>query len=97
MYATTKLDNIKFAILQINESKVWKRMHGLPQNECKYNKKDWRLKEQFSNDVSSNEMMIEIIWELTADKKMSEMTSEQILVLARMLKAQRAQKCLWRL
>ena len=44
-------------------------------------KKDRRLKEQYIKDINDNDnMMTEIIKELTTTKKMKEITSEQVLL-----------------
>ena len=37
------------------------------------------LKEQFINGINNDEMMTEIIWELTTIRKTSEITSEHVL------------------
>ena len=59
-------------------------MDGPPQNKskCCYKEKDRRLKDQFINsinDYDDNDMMTEIMRELTAIKNTSEITSKQML------------------
>ena len=36
--------------------------------ECSYKEKDWKLKEQFINGINDNDMVTEIIRELTTIK-----------------------------
>ena len=47
-----------------------------------------RSKEQWTNGINHNDMMTEIIRELTTIKKTNEVTREQILVWTRMVEAQ---------
>ena len=44
-----------------------------------YKEKDRRLKEQFINGINDEDMMTEIIRELTKIQKTNEVTSEQVL------------------
>ena len=60
-------------------------------NEGKYKEKDRRINEQFINGINDDEMMTEIILELPAVKKTSEITSEKVLVWARRIKVQETQ------
>ena len=48
-------------------------------NEFGYKEKDRRLKELFGNDINVDDMIAEIIRELTAIKKTNEITSEQVV------------------
>ena len=52
-----------------------------------------RLKEQFINDINNDDMVTEIIRELPAVLKTTEITCEQELVWARGVKAQEHKKC----
>ena len=47
-------------------------------NECEYKEKDRRLEGQFINGINYDNMMTEIIQELTLVKKTSEITSEYV-------------------
>ena len=61
-------------------------------NECKYEERDRRLKTiQFINGIN-DDMMTEIIRELSVIKKTNEKTSEQVLSWTRRVEEQRAQK-----
>ena len=54
-------------------------MHGPPRikvNEYRYKERGRRLKEQLINGINNNEMMTEIIRELRAVKKTSEIASQ---------------------
>ena len=66
----------------------------IKENKCRYIKKERRLKEQLMNGIN-NDMMTEIIRELTAIKKTNEIPTEKILALARRVEEQRAQKALF--
>ena len=54
-------------------------------NGCK--NKDRILKAQFINGIKDNDMMTDIITELTAIRKTNEITSKQVLALARKAEA----------
>ena len=56
-------------------------------NECS---KNTRLKEQILNDKKDKDIMTEVIRELIVIKKLNEVTSEQVLPLARIGELQRA-------
>ena len=61
-------------------------------NKCGYKEEDRMLKEQLINDIKNDDMMIELIRELTTIKKNSELAIEHILYCARRVEAERAQK-----
>ena len=52
-------------------------------NKCGYKEKDRGFKEQFINDISDDDMMREIIRELATFRKTIEITSREVLALAR--------------
>ena len=60
--------------------------------QTKYKEYDRRLKEQFINGLDDETIIVEIIKELTALKETSEVSSEQTLMGAQRIEAQRAQK-----
>ena len=78
----------------MENAEEWMGYLRLKANECEYKEKDRRLKEQFINGINDDEMKTEIIWELNAVKKTSEITSTQELAWARRLEAERTQKAL---
>ena len=59
--------------------------------ECKYKEVDRQLKEQFIHGLNDNEMLAEIIRELTKCKENVTIPSEAILVWAKSVEAQKAQ------
>ena len=61
-------------------------------NECGFKEKDRKLKEQFINDISDDDIMTEIIKELIATKKINEITGDKLLSCVRTAEAQRAWK-----
>ena len=63
-------------------------------NKCIDTQRGRRLKEQFKNGINNDDMMTEIIRELTAPKKTTEVTSELVLCWDRKVEAQRAQKAI---
>ena len=63
-------------------------------NYCSYKEKDKRLKQLLINSINDDDMMTEIIKELTQTQKMNEITSGQMLSWARKVKVQQAQKTL---
>ena len=66
---------------------------GLPRikaNDCEKKEKDWRLKEQFINGINNDNIITDIIQELTAVKKTSEITNEHKLAWTRITEAKRA-------
>ena len=69
-------------------------MGGLPIKVAKYNykKHDRWLKEQFIHGIYEEEIMNEIIKELTTQRNMSERDSAQELMWAERVEAHRAQK-----
>ena len=63
-------------------------------NECKYKEKDRRIKRQFINGINNENMVTIIMWKLTAAKKTSEITREQLLAWASKMKVQMKEKAL---
>ena len=59
--------------------------------------KDRRLKGQFINGISNENMMTIIIWKLTAANKTSEIASEQLLAWTRKMKVQTTEKAIMEL
>ena len=59
--------------------------------ECKYKEVDRQLKEQFIQDLNDNEMLAEIIRELTKCKENVTILSETVLAWAKRVEVQRAQ------
>ena len=59
--------------------------------ECNYKEIDRQLKEQFIHRFHDNDMLAEIIRGLTTAKESTAVTSEQVLVWAMRLEAQRLQ------
>ena len=59
--------------------------------ECNYKDTDRQLKEQFIHRLNDNDMLAEIIRELTKTDENMHVTCEQILAWAKRIKAQRAQ------
>ena len=58
--------------------------------ECSYKEHYRRLKEQFINGIDDEEIMQDIIKELTTQKNTQEIDSEQVLLWAYRVEAQRA-------
>ena len=58
--------------------------------ECNYKEIDRQLKEQFIHGPNDNDMLAELIRELTKAKESTALTSEQVLILAKRVKVQRA-------
>ena len=48
--------------------------------ECNYKEIDWQLKEQFIHRLNDNDMLAEIIREITKAEENTPVTSEQVLV-----------------
>ena len=59
-----------------------------------YTKKRQVIKEQFINGINDNDMITEIIWNLSAIKKTNQITSEQVLAWTRCEEAQWVKKAL---
>ena len=59
--------------------------------ECGYKEVDRQLKEQFINGLNDKVMLDEIIRELTSKTSSEQMTSKNVLALAKRVKAQRVQ------
>ena len=59
--------------------------------ECKYREIDRQLKGQFIHRLNDNDTLAEIIRELTKAEESIVVTSEQVLVWAKRVEAQRAQ------
>ena len=62
--------------------------------KCNYKERDRQLKEQFIHRLNYNDMIAEIIRELTKAKESTPVTSEQVLVWAKRVKAQRTQSAI---
>ena len=60
--------------------------------ECTHKECDRQVKEQFINSIDNEEIMQEIITELTAHTDMRETESEQVLMWAQRVEMQRVQK-----
>ena len=59
--------------------------------ECSYREVDQQLKEQFIHGLNDKTMLDEVIRELTAKNSREQTTSEDVLLWARWIEAQRAQ------
>ena len=59
--------------------------------ECNYREVDRQVKEQFVHGLNNNDMLTEIIRELSKAKESVDITSEQVLGWAKRVEAQRAQ------
>ena len=62
--------------------------------KCNYKDIDRKLKEQFIHGLNSSDMVIKIIKEITKMGENEKMTSEQVQVLARRAKSQKAQSAI---
>ena len=62
--------------------------------ECNYKEIDRQLKEQFMHGLNDNDMPAEIISELTKAEESTAVISEQVLIWAKRVKAQRAQSAI---
>ena len=62
--------------------------------ECNYREIDTQLKEQFVHRLNDNDMLAEIIRELTKAKESADITSEQVLGWVKRVEAQRAQSAI---
>ena len=71
-------------------------MDGSPakENECEYKERDRRLKKQLINKIINNDMMIEIIKELTVVKMINKLKGDQVSKLTKIEEVQRVQKYL---
>ena len=63
-------------------------------NKCGEKEKDRKLKEQFTNGINDDDMMTEIIRELTTIKKTKEVTCQQVFTRTRKVEIQRVQNAL---
>ena len=72
-------------------AKEWIGRLRLAAVECNYKDVDRQLKEQFVHRINDNDMLAEIIRELTKAEESADMTSEQVLDWAKRVGAQRAQ------
>ena len=61
--------------------------------ECNYREEDRQLKEQFIHRLNDNDMVKEIIRELTKAEESVDITSEQVLGWAKRVEAQRGTVC----
>ena len=77
------LQYCKFTREQNENAEEWMDHLRINENECGYKEKYWRLIEQLINDIKDDEMMTELIRELTSIKKTNESTNEQVLSCAR--------------
>ena len=59
--------------------------------ECNYKEIDWQLKEQFIHGLNNKTMLDEVIRELTTKSSSDQMTSEDMLIWAKRVEAQRMQ------
>ena len=58
--------------------------------ECNYKEIDRQLKEQFIHGLNDKAMLDEVVRELTAKNSSKQMNSEDVLLWARQIEAQRA-------
>ena len=65
----------------------WMGHLSIEESECDYKEKVRKLKELFINGMNDDDMMTEIIRELTTIKKTNEITSDQVLCWAKGVKA----------
>ena len=76
---------------QANESKeAWMGKLRKATTECNYKEINRQLKEEFIHGLNDSDMSIEIIKELTKIEESDNVTSEQVLVWARRVKAQKS-------
>ena len=66
----------------------WMGFIRIKENKYSYKEKDRRLQEQFINGKTDNDMMTNIIRELTTIKKTDEIPSRQVLCWARIVEVQ---------
>ena len=59
--------------------------------ECNYKQIDRQLKEQFIHGLNNKAMLDEVVRELTAKNSSEQMNSEDVLLWARQIEAQREQ------
>ena len=59
--------------------------------ECKYKEVDWQLKEQLIHGLNDDEILTDVMKELTKYEENVIMPSEMVLVWAKRIEAQRAQ------
>ena len=92
-----QLDNIIITVLQTNErtnknAEEWMGHFRIKAMNVNIKKKieDW--KKQFIDGINKDNVMTEIIWQLTAVKKTCKISSEQVLAWARGVEVQRTQK-----
>ena len=57
--------------------------------ECNYKETDRQLKEQFIHGLNDNDMLVEIIRELTKTEEGSDVASKQVLVWAKKWKSKK--------
>ena len=76
-----------------NEEESMSRLR-LAAVECNYKEIDWQSKEQFIHELSDNDMLAEIIRELTKAKERTAVTSEQVLIWAKRVEAHRAKSAI---
>ena len=67
----------------------WKGRLRIALAECNYKEMDRCLKDHFIYGLNDNEMLIEIMYELTDIKDMNVVSSEQVLAWVRQVEAQR--------
>ena len=80
------INSLQFHTLgrQMNENtEEWMGRHRLAIIECNYKEIDRKLKEQFIHGLNDNDMLAEIIRELSKAEESTAVTSEQVLILAR--------------
>ena len=85
--------------MSLQYCKLKRKVRNLPRNgwvddkkatDCNYQEYDIRLKEQFINGLNVETIIAEIIKELTTLSDTSEVASEQVLMWAQRVEAQRA-------
>ena len=62
--------------------------------ECNYKEIDGQLKEQFTHRLNDNDLLVEIIRELTKAEESAAVTGEQVLIWAKRVEVQRAQSAI---
>ena len=64
---------------QNKSTKEWMSHLRMKANECGYKEKERRVKEQLTNGIHDDDMMTEIIRELTTIEKTNDVTNEHVL------------------
>ena len=82
-------------VRQMSENaEEWVGRLGLAAVECNYKELDRQLKEQVIHWLNDNDLLVEIIRELTKTKECTTVTSEQVLIWAKRVGAQRGESAM---